>query len=609
LVETPQHQKSENAELAIAAVLCLAVSVAFLGIVIVRCHDGLDLTDEGFYLTWISNPNIYHRSATQFGFIYNPLYQFLNHDLALLRQSNVLVTMCLGWLPIWLLLGGHGIGKFQRAAFAIALSSSVLLVLHHMWLPTPSYNWLNLQGLLISFSGLLLILRSRSFSGQLLSGALLGVGALLIALAKPTSAIALAIVFLGVFAWEVRNRSRQLLISAASAVVVAIIGGVIAAFAIDGSILAFVERLRLGAELGLTLGVNAGHKTKFTYQILRWDRFDLPRQFGYWAGAILALSASYVVLCYSATAKLRVVRSIGLAVITIAAFIVVIWPEAISLSSNTYYVYVLPAILVGTSIGALIATRGQNGLAPYGSIFVCLCAIPFVHAVGTTNNIWLQMSQAFVFWVSAALVLLLAVLADENRTRVIAGLSLAVAATSAILVTASMEYPYRQTAPLRTHQVPVLVDVHSKRPINVTRETAEFIAELRSAASQGDMRSLLDISGRHPAAAYLAGAVAPGTPWMLGGYRNSVEFFHAVLSTEPCEQIAASWILAAPPGAKQSIPASVLAYYGMDLGRDFQLVATLSSPWYKTQLGLWRPSRPLFEGATACKEARGFDTH
>ena len=157
--------------------------------------------------------------------------------------------------------------------------------------------------------------------------------------------------------------------------------------------------------------------------------------------------------------------------------------------------------------------------------------------------------------------------------------------------------------PIRMQNIGVAIDVRSERLVYVAPDTANFIAGLRVAASQGPIRRILDVSGRHPAAAYLANAEAPGTPWLLGGYTNSVGFFHAVMIDVSCEEIAELWILSAPVGTKQSLPHAVLDPYGLDLDRDFQLVGKLSSPWYGTQLSIWRPVRPV-EGAEACRLAR-----
>ena len=61
---------------------------------------------------------------------------------------------------------------------------------HYFWLPTPSYNSLALQSLMIAATGLLLM--ERDGSRESLTGCmLLGIGGWLAFMAKPTTAIAL----------------------------------------------------------------------------------------------------------------------------------------------------------------------------------------------------------------------------------------------------------------------------------------------------------------------------------------------------------------------------------------------------------------------------------
>ena len=75
-------------------VLALSVigTIFTLGWVLWFSRYGLDLTDESFYLVWISSPFLYSVSSTQFGFVYYPLYELLGGNIAALRQANILIT-------------------------------------------------------------------------------------------------------------------------------------------------------------------------------------------------------------------------------------------------------------------------------------------------------------------------------------------------------------------------------------------------------------------------------------------------------------------------------------------------------------------------------------
>jgi hypothetical protein len=96
-----QHNSPPKDIVAIVEALVLAVAVLVgMGIVcwvLWRCRVGIDFTDEGFCLIWISNPWLYEVSTTQCGFIYYPLYRLVGGDVALLRQVNILITLGLAW--------------------------------------------------------------------------------------------------------------------------------------------------------------------------------------------------------------------------------------------------------------------------------------------------------------------------------------------------------------------------------------------------------------------------------------------------------------------------------------------------------------------------------
>ena len=72
--------------------LCAVSTVLVMDWLLRFCHYGIDFTDEGLYLVSIANPFNYDWSASQFGFVYHPLYLLLSGDIASLRQANLLIT-------------------------------------------------------------------------------------------------------------------------------------------------------------------------------------------------------------------------------------------------------------------------------------------------------------------------------------------------------------------------------------------------------------------------------------------------------------------------------------------------------------------------------------
>lgn len=154
---------------------------------------GFDFTDESFYLVWIANPFIYDASITQFGFVYHPLYKLLGGDIAALRQANILITFNLAWSLTYFFLASMALDLMKSRVSLLAISASLAttaLIVFSSWLPTPSYNSLALQALLISATGL--ILADKSFNRKSIIGwILISIGGWLAFMAKPTTAFVL----------------------------------------------------------------------------------------------------------------------------------------------------------------------------------------------------------------------------------------------------------------------------------------------------------------------------------------------------------------------------------------------------------------------------------
>ncbi|MEJ0009454.1 MAG: hypothetical protein WDN72_02355 [Alphaproteobacteria bacterium] len=199
---------------AVAAVLALA------GSLLLHAGAGFDFTDESFYLLWMEGPRAFPASVSQFGFLYHPLYRLLDGDIALLRQCNLLGTFLLGWAVAGALLyslrGADGARELWRRGEGIAVAfvaASGVLVYFSTWLPTPSYNSLALQALLVAAAGMLLC-EAESSCPSLAGWALVGIGEFLAIMAKPTAGLALAAVLgiywlaAGVWRWRLLGAGR-----------------------------------------------------------------------------------------------------------------------------------------------------------------------------------------------------------------------------------------------------------------------------------------------------------------------------------------------------------------------------------------------------------------
>jgi len=230
----------------------LPVVLTLLSILLVTKFSayGIDLTDESFYLVWMANPFLYEFSVTQFGFIYHPFYSFLNGNIFLLKLINTLFIFSLTWLLVYRVLRLFVFdASVQRIAVHVmaagfACCGFLSLTFFAHWLPTPSYNTLAFQALLLVAIGLLWANRTTSLA-SIIGWITVGAAGWLAFMAKPSTALALSPCVLCYIIAARKFNTKMLLLAIVSAAVLL----VTSALWIDGSVTGFVERIKGGMRL------------------------------------------------------------------------------------------------------------------------------------------------------------------------------------------------------------------------------------------------------------------------------------------------------------------------------------------------------------------------
>lgn len=586
----------------------IAATVVLLAWVLLRCRSGFDFTDEGFYLNWISSPQDYRGSVSQFGFVYHPLYLIVGGDIALLRQANVLTIFASAFaLCITLIqqIFGQRI-HFESSHYACMLAVAFIvaagsLTFFDLWLPTPSYNSLNFLSLMLAGIGVLLTggeLSKRSVVGWILVGA----GGGLSFLAKPTSAAVLGLLVVAYLVMAEKWTRRGLLISILAAILVLMIS----ALAIDGSIAIFMDRILDGMSLGSRLSPGQS----FT-GVLRVDSFNFsPEQKANFAWLFgVAFTTTFLGGFANAAARLGAALIVlVLAGLSIAVSLGAIFPH---ISHEPFQPMQLWAISFAVAVSAAMSPRysyrslSRNSLA----LMLFFVLLPYAYAFGTGVNYWEQAARAGLFWLLAGLVV-----SAELAARGASWRGLVPFAATALLVPtgvllAAMENPYRQAQPLRLQAT--AADVGSdKSKLFLAAEAATYIRDLRKLSTDNGFRAgdpMLDLTGGSPGSIYALGARSPGLAWTLGGYSGSTEYLTAALDQEACDVIAASWILA-DPDSHRAFSFDLLRRYGIEMSSDYLEVGSIRSTRsfvpQKFEHHLLRPARNFDTAHRACERAK-----
>lgn len=554
----------------------------------------LDLSDEGFYLNSALNPGLYTQNFTFFGFLYAPLGRLAGWDLATYRRLGTLITSA---LTIWLVFRiGFWIGLGHLRSVLVGLAASPLpLVLFYFWLPTPNYNTLAFQGLLVIAIGLVPSGSNGAWSA-LWQGFLIGAGGWLAFMGKPTTALIAGIV---VFAFLVTTKHRKIRAIAIPAAIAAILL-LATAYYLDGGIMGFIARLQgIVAHAAL---LDVGHSS---VGLLRLD--TIPLTVIEW----LVFLASGV-LVGALTASLQVAKSslLNALWLILCSLTVIALVQGVSLPWVSHTTS-LPLIVLGAPIGAALGImigKGRQGfwatLRPVLSLCVTLAIFPYALAFGTNNNNWSLSALGGAFWLFAALPLVGKSSLDSRRYA--APLVIMVSAaqlTVAVLLSVSMDAPYRQMEPLRG-QTQIAHIGPGYAPVTTSVDTARYLDTLQQIAASAGLVArdpVIDLTGRMPGALFALDVTAIGEAWIVGGYTGSAAVARSALATVSCDILARAWVLSEPAGPRSLRLDEVLppAFTFVDVGSVESPLGEYRTHFTQTLL---RPDANLADRQTACEQ-------
>lgn len=530
---------------------------------------GIDFTDEGFYLVWISNPFNYDASVFLFGFIYHPLYSLLGGDIVGLRQANVLITFGLAWGLTYAFMVSLApdvkANRFALIAISAGLSTTVF-ALFDFGLVTPSYNSLALQALLITATGLVLAKKNTNRT-SIIGWILIGVGGWLAFMAKPSTALALTAAA-SMYLVVSRKLSIRLFLIALICFFVLLL---ISAMLIDGSVVRFVARIQLGMEFSKQLG--GGHTLS---KILRMDEFQLNERAKI---SLLIVSAVVFIATCCAWARHTYVYIAGF-FISIAFFVIT---EVLSLGQihqtagwGQFQGLLIFGLVYASILAGLVGEGGKMGVSiplSHWSVAVFFLVMPYIYAFGTNNNYWQTGSAAAIFWLLVGLVFLGPLIRARSSWLLALPLAFAAQAVTATLLQTGFENPYRQPQPLRLNAS--TLEMGPQKSVLVLSEGyAEYITSAVSGAQGAGFKRatpVIDLSGQSPGILYALGAENVGQAWIIGGYPGSLKLAESALARSSCEKISDSWVLFEPDGPR-SISTDLMSRLGASFPSGYALV-------------------------------------
>ena len=422
---------SESGRTWAAAQLLAGGAVAVLVVaVLVLADRGFDITDEGFYLNWISQPTLWDASTTQFGFVYHPLYVLVDGNLALLRRVTITLTLALSWSVVLVALGRARRGWPLPVTLSICTAlAAVGLRVYDRWLLTPSYNTLALQGALLVATGLMLWWdatgegcpgneddrnqRHAWLDRLSLAAIVLGFGVAALFLAKPPAAAATgALVVVALLTGRRLLVRRALVATACSAAALALF-----VLAVDGSPSGFVDRLSSGASDVRLL--DGGHSLT---EILRVDGLGLRAPTLVTGVGTFVGVALLTWILTSAPGRRERAWSAVVGSAAVAAAAIVMWLRPGVMDRAVPAAVLVPIAIPFAAVTVRIVwlwrrRHRQSGTLRErrdGFLIGSLLLLPVTATLGTNVNNWVAASHLAVFWTAAALVALRPVFARDG---------------------------------------------------------------------------------------------------------------------------------------------------------------------------------------------------
>ena len=587
-----RHTPRRFRTLSAALFVCAALAAGLIAAVFAALPRGFDLTDEGFYLNNILSPSLYPR-LSQFGFVLNPVFEFLGRDIILFRYFGFLLLILFS-LPVFfkiLRLFEDEIGNFSSLKFiACALTfGSASILFYSLWLPTAGYNDLNIYGAslvaagIIPRSGLALPAgRSAKAIGPLISdSALVAVGLALCFLAKPTTAAVLAVLVLVAGAAMGRLSSVMLAGGIAGALVLG------ALLAIDSSPIAVFEQY--ARALDLKNVIKDGHELSSLLAI-PLNVADKSKLFFLYVAVGFSLILTVLVGLEAWWSK-----SIGGSIFALMAMSIAsaIWLYNVD-SSSGFVTLTIPLFAVTCVVWLLATLRYRTDEQPNWRLLGIACIvmlIPIAVGFGSNSHILKSAGRAGVFWVAGTLMFIAALTRGALAHNFIVAIALVSSLATLRVVVDGYLNPYRLLAPLwaQTEWVSIRDDRHW---IRVDPTTATYLRTLREAAKSHGFTGgtpIIDLTGMSPGTVYALGGTPIGAAWLFGGYPRSWDFAMQALARVPRAELERAWVLSAPDGHRH-IDTSVLGRLGLSFPRGYSEIVQIKTGYADELHVLWKPA-------------------
>ena len=577
-----------------------------ISIVVVFLHYGLDLTDESYYLINIANPGNYSETVgalSHFGFVYAPIFDLFAENVAALRMFSIVVTLLLGTTLAWLILTRFREWKFSvqtRLTISLLTAAPITLiaVFNGQWLPTPSYNSLNLVGLLLFFNGIFgYTTTNSSVKSKILWMLVISLGLSLEVMAKPSTAALSFFVCISCLILLPNKRLLVLLYELLGVTLCTAVISLIAVVAIYGNVEAAGNSFLLGAKSAWLL-----QGTQLVSKQTELEKISLFEE------AVISLAAGAILLSVILHILRRILSKERNAFVYLAQLAIMFAGCVIAAWNQLNFALAINGAAIWLAFSTLAKVKQPKDWREY-LLGLSLMSGPMLYAAGSNNNYWVSSQSAVVLSVLGTVFLFLKVsgVGIYTFTKLASFLFLVQVFTLLQLLQAT-ENPYRQDK-LDLKGTVKLAVPNDGQVLWVSKQLGQEIDKLRIDLMKQDFvkgSPMLDLTGRSPGLIFAVEGASLGAAWHLGGYPGSENYFIHTIEEIDCSILASAWIIAESESSLAISP-RVLSKFGAQFPTDYEEVSRFSyspgesEPSVSGYRSIYKPSRQNIV-ANKCKE-------
>ena len=530
-------------------------------------QKGIDFSDEGKYLLDAKYPDSSASVITHYGYVYHFIFSLINFDVALFRFLNFFITFGLATLTTSFVLKYLNLvqKQFSYLSLNLSISSGIVSLTHFsvFWLPTPSYNSLTFQTMMICLMAISRFFYKEEFRITIPTLIFASFAFTLLFLAKPPAFLILLFIFSLLMKITHRINYRE--------------------YCYFITLLFFwlllFSRLIYGNTLGIFYSVKEGvrnaQKLTETYSAKSQVLLDFPPN-----SILIALfgGLSILIISFLGIKRLRNLTinfTTLLSITTILSIFVFQYQDWFFSTVGNSFLIILAFVFISLAIDKV----NFRNLIGVNKLIWPILILPFICAAGTNNNIWIQASMNFYFVYLFGLFFLLKFKPNyflDHRSYLLILLAIILSLSSINSIT---HRPYRQLSQLIDNNFH-LTFPRELNGLQVTEDVGQRINEMLEAMKLGGFNSgipVIDFTGQSPTSLFIARAFPAGDSWLVGGYEGSDAYAIEKLSEMNCSQLLASWLLIEDGGPKSLNHRLVLNHLGLDFS-SYRKVAAWRTP-------------------------------